>query len=214
MSEYGWPIKDVTQRIYDNLEPLSKPDESLGWPLLAFVNTMGEMFQPAADLCEDGPNGEPGWSVVLDINRVADEGLDYLAQFLGLHFYIGIDAPTKRQQIRDHVSWQRGTVDSILAAVRLYLTGTKTVQLSERDTSAYHFNVTIWQAEAPADTTALVAYVNKFAKPGGLWWTLTVNTGTPPPLTYKDIYDPGWTYKFIYDTFETYGDIRYVPYAP
>jgi hypothetical protein len=206
--KYGWDIKDVTQRIYDNLEPLSKPDESLGWPLLAFVNTMGEMFQPAADLIEDGPNGEPGWSIIVDINRVPDEGLDYLAQFLGLHFYVGIDALTKRQQIRDHVSWQRGTYASIIAAIRLFLIGTKTVILTERDTDAYHFAVRIWQAEAPADTSALIRYVNTFAKPGGIQWTLTVDPGTPPALRYIDIYDPGWTYKYIYDTFETYGDIH------
>jgi len=208
VSDLPWPIKDVTQRIYDSLEPLAKPDESLGWPLLAFINTMGEMFQPAADLIEDGPNGEPGWSVILDINRAYDEGLDYLAQFLGLHFYVGIDNLTKRQQIRDHVTWQRGTANSIIAAVRLFLTGTKTVVLTERDTSAYHLTVRIWQAEAPADTSALIRYVNQFAKPGGLQWTLVVDPGTPPALIYKQIYDPGWTYEYIYNTFETYGDIH------
>jgi hypothetical protein len=208
MTDTGWPVNDVTQRIYDGLEPVSKPDPALGWPLLAYINAMGEMFQPAADLIENGPNGEPGWSIILDIDRIPDEGLPYLAQYLGMHFYQGITANTMRQQIRDHISWQRGTPASIFAGVRLFLTGTQTVQLTERDTSAYHFNVAIWASEAPADTTLITRYINQFAKPAGLQWTLTVNPGTPPSLTYLQIYNDLWTYQYIYDNFQTYGDIH------
>jgi len=208
MTDTGWPVKDVTQRLYDNLEPLSGPDASLGWPLLAFIDAIGQMFQPAADLCEDGPNGEPGWSIIVDIDRCPDEGLDYLGQFIGMHFYSGITPDQKRQQIRDHTSWQRGTPGSIISAIRLFLTGTKTVQLNERDTSAYHFGAIIWATEAPADTTVIVRYVNQFAKPAGLQWTLTVNPGSPPSLTYAQIYTQNWIYQYIYDTFQTYGDIH------
>lgn len=204
----GWPVDDVTQRLWDRLEPLAKPDAALGYPLLAYIDALGLMMQPAADLIEDGPNGEPGWSIILDINRVPDEGLPYLGQFLGMHFYAGTTPDTMRQMIRDHVAWQRGTPASILAAVRLFLTGTKTVQMTERDTSAYHFNVTIWAAEAPADTSTIIRYVNQFSKPAGLQWTLTVNPGTPPSLTYAQIYNATWIYQYIYDTFQTYGDIH------
>lgn len=208
MSSYGWPIQDVTQRLYDALQPLSRSDSLYGWPLLAFVDAIGQMFQPAAILVEDGDNGEPGWSIVLDIDRIPDAGLDWLGQFLGMHFFQGITAATKRQQIRDHVSWQRGTPASIIAAVRLFLTGTGTVQLGERDSSPYHFNVTIWAAEAPASTANLIAYVNQYAKPAGLQWTLTVNPGTPPSLTYSQIYIATWTYNYVYTQFQTYADIH------
>jgi len=207
----GWPVKDVTQRLYDNLEPLAKTDWIYGWPLLAFIDTIGLMFQDAADLVQDGPNGEPGWAILLDIDRVPDEGLPFLGQFIGIHFFQGIDAPTMRQQIRDKINWARGTPRSILAAVALFLTGTKTVQMTERDAGAYHFGVVIWATEAPTDTSAtspVVTYVNKFAKPAGLQWTLTVNPGSPPSLTYSQIYTKLWTYQYIYDQFQTYGDIR------
>jgi hypothetical protein len=207
----GWPVKDVSQRLYDGLEPVAAADQSLGWPLLAFVDTLGQMLQGAADLCEDGPNGEPGWSIILDIDRVPDAGLDYLGQFIGMHFYTGITPNQKRQQIRDRVSWQRGTPASIIAAVRLFLTGTQTVQLSERDSSPYHFNVAIWTTEAPTDTSStspVVRYVNQFAKPAGLQWTLTVNPGSPPSITYGGIYTRGDTYSSIYTTFQTYADIH------
>jgi hypothetical protein len=212
MSGYGWSIQDVTQRIYDNLYPIAHVyDPGNGWPLLAYIDGIGLLFQDGATLVEDGPDGEPGWSIVLDINRIPDEGLPWLAQFIGMHFYQGITASQQRQQIRDHLSWQRGTANSIINAIRLFLTGTQTVQLNERDTSAYHFLATIWAAEAPADTSAtspLVTYVNLFAKPGGLQWTLTVNPGTPPALTYDQIYQTGDTYAIIYSTFQTYADIH------
>jgi len=211
MSSYGWPVGDVTTRLYDNLYPLTGAEARLGWPLLAFIDTIGQMFQPAATLVSNGPNGEPGWSIVLDINRIPDEGLDWLGQFIGAHFYQGITAAQKRQQIRDHIVWQRGTAASIIAAIRLFLTGTQTVQLNERDTSPYHFLATIWASEAPTDTSptsALVRYVNQFAKPAGLQWTLTVNPGAPPATTYGNIYTRGDTYLYDYNTFQTYADIH------
>jgi hypothetical protein len=212
MSSYGWPVEDVTERLYDQLEPLTGAEARLGWPLLAFIDAIGLMFQDTADLVQDGPNGEPGWSIVLDINRVPDVGLSWLAQFIGMHFYTGITTDQMRQQIRQHVTWGRGTPASIISAVRLFLTGTQTVILAERDSTPYHFTVTIWAAEAPADTSptsALVSYVNKFAKPAGLAWTLVVNPGTPPALTYDQIYTTnGWTYLNIYNQFQTYADIH------
>ena len=209
MSSYGWPVEDVTQRLYDNLYPLTGNEAHSGWPLLAYIDAIGQMFQDGADLVQDGPDGEPGWSIVLDINRCPDVGLPWLGQLLGMHFYTGITYDQMRQQIRDHVSWQRGTAASILAAVRLFLTGTQTASIAERDTGPYHFTVTILAAEAPADTSPtspLVMYVNEFAKPAGLTWTLVV--GTPPPTTYLIIYNRGDTYDSMYSSFQTYNDIH------
>jgi hypothetical protein len=211
MSSYGWPVEDVTQRLYDNLQPLAGADARLGWPLLAFIDALGGLFQKGADLVQDGPDGEPGWSIILDINRCPDEGLPWLGQLIGMHFYQGVTADQMRQQIRDHLSWQRGTAASIIAAIRLFLTGTQTVQINERDTSPYHFLATIWAAEAPSDTSptsALVRYVNQFAKPAGIQWTLTVNPGTPPGTTYAAIYNHPYTYGQIFTNFQTYGDIH------
>jgi len=204
----GWPVSELTQRMYDQLEPLAGADSSVGWPLLAYIDTLGRMLLPGAILVENGPNDEPGWSIVLDINRIPDEGLDWLGQFIGMHFFQGVTATTKRQQIRDKVGWQRGTPASIIAAVRLFLTGTGTVQFAERDSSPYHFNVTIWASEAPADTSTIIRYVNQYAKPAGLQWTLTVNPGSPPSLTYSQIYTATWLYSYIYNQFQTYADIH------
>ena len=211
IADTGWPVGDITERVYDNVYPLSLEDQRLGWPLLTFCNALGEMFQDIADVIQDGPNGEPGWSRILDINRTKDKGLPYLAQFIGLIFYQGIDAATQRQQIRDRISWQRGTPNSIVSAIGLFLTGTKTVQMLERNPDAYAFQVTIWASEAPADvspTSALVRYVNQFAKPAGLIWTITVNPGTPPATTYTAIYTRNDLYSTIYNNFQTYNDIR------
>ena len=209
MSSYGWPIEDVTQRLYDNLEPLTGAEARLGWPLLAYIDAIGQMFQDGADLVQDGPNGEPGWSIVLDINRIPDAGLDWLGQLLGMRLYVGLTPAQKRQQIRDHASWQRGTAAAIAAAVRLFLTGTQTVKIDERDTSPYHFTVTINTSEAPADTSLtspLVRYVDTYAKPAGLSWTLVV--GVAPPPTYEFIYDRGDTYDSMYHAFQTYANIH------
>jgi len=209
MSTTGWPVKDVTQRLYDNLQPVAAADNRMGWPLLAYIDAIGKMFQDGADLVQDGPNGEPGWSIILDVNRVPDNGLDWLGQLLGMKMYVGLTPAQKRQQIRDHASWQRGTAESIKAAIRLFLTGTQTVQIAERDTGPYHFTATINASEAPADTSLtspLVTYVNTYAKPAGINWTLVV--GTAPPATYGFIYNRGDTYDTMYSSFQTYANIH------
>src|SRR4029077_17298674 len=104
MTATGWPVKDVTQRIYDQIAPLAWDDPTTGWHTLVYVNAIGEMFQDVADLVENGPHNEVGWSIILDIDRVTDVGLDWLGQFLGIRFFVGVDVATKRQQIRDHIS--------------------------------------------------------------------------------------------------------------
>ena len=211
MTATGWPVGDVTQRMYDQMDPVASQDAAIGWHLLAFVNSIGEMIQEVDDLAGDGDNGEPGWSIIVDINRIPDEGLPYLAQFIGMTFFEGTDAATMRQQIRDHISWQRGTPNAIMSGVRLFLTGTKTVQMQERNPDAYAFQVIIWASEAPADTSAtspLVRYINTYAKPAGLKWTLIINPGTPPSTTYTAIYTRGDTYSYDYTQFQTYADVR------
>jgi hypothetical protein len=211
MTATGWPVKDVTQRIYDQIAPLAWADPTTGWHTLSFVNAIGEMFQDIADLVQDGPHREVGWSIVVDIDRVPDEGLGWLAQFLGIRFFVGVDAPTRRQQIRDHISWQRGTPASILAAVSLFLSGTKTVQMTERNGSPYRLQVIIWSSEAPADTSAtspMIRYINAYAKPAGIVMSLTVNPGTPPATTYSAIYTRGDSYGLLYTNYQTYADVR------
>lgn len=93
-------------------------------------------FQEVEDYASDGPADQPGWSVLVDLNRIPDKGLDWLGQFVGIQLDAGISAAQKRQQISQVSGWKRGSVAAIAGAPLPYLTGTKTVIIRERDATA------------------------------------------------------------------------------
>jgi hypothetical protein len=147
-----WQIDSVAQRLWDALEPMARADAANGWGLLAYLDTIGQMFQPVADLAEDDVNGIPGWSRILDIDRADDDGLPWLSQLLGIQLVGGRTADQWRQDIRDRRNWERGTVRSFVDAARPYLTGSRTVIVRERDVTPYHVTVVTYAHETNEDT--------------------------------------------------------------
>jgi hypothetical protein len=143
-------LERVGERVYDILEPLAHEDYYADWSLNYYCGALGSNYQEMAELVEDGPNGEPGWSIIVDLERIPDKGLDWLAQFVGEVFPEGISPADKRDRLRHATGWDRGTVAAIRAAARPWLTGTKTVIIEERDTSAYHFTVKTYRPETPS----------------------------------------------------------------
>jgi len=194
------------QAMYDQMAPVQNAEVQTGYALLIFLGAIGQTLQDLDYLSHAPDAAHPVWFNLIDLDAVPDVGIPWLGQFIGIRAAPGLTAAQQRQQLRDHISWQRGTPAAIAAGVRLFLTGTQTVQIAERDTGPYHFTITIATAEAPADTTALVNYINQFAKPAGLTWTLVV--GTAPPATYNTIYQRGDTYITMYQSFQTYNDVR------
>jgi hypothetical protein len=192
--------------MYGQMTPVQNAEVQTGYALLIFLGAIGQTLQDLDYLAHAPDASHPVWFNLIDLDAVPDAGVPWLGQFIGIRAAPGLTVAQQRQQIRDHISWQRGTPAAIASGVRLFLTGTQTVQIAERDTGPYHFTITINTAEAPADTTALVNYVNNFAKPAGLTWTLVV--GTAPPATYGSIYTRGDTYITMYQSFQTYNDVH------
>lgn len=127
-------------------------DSKNNYHLLIFCGGIGQAFQQQDTLAHiDGIH--PQWSILLDIDRIPDEGVPWLGQFVGVTVDLSLPISDQRQQIRDHVGWQRGTVDTLKKAVGRFLTGTKTVDVIERDSSPYHFTVNTYSTETPAEIT-------------------------------------------------------------
>lgn len=154
-----------TEALVKLLEPMIYGDVA-GTDLPIYLGGLGELFQVVEDYASDGPNGEPGYSLLIDADRVPDEAIMWLAQFVGVKITQGLSAVEQRAQLIGLGNWKRGTVAAIQAAPVPYLTGSQTVIVKERDTgSAYHFQVITYSSETPdtaAATAALIA-----AKPGG-----------------------------------------------
>lgn len=181
-----------------DLDDLLETDNQRSW-ILSFIGAIGSAFQQMDTLAHADPEtDDPPWSILMDVDRIPDEGLAWFGQFMGVVINPNIDVNSQRQQIRDRSGWRRGTVPVIRAAVRQVLTGTQTVEFLERDTSPYHFNIATYSAETSAFAQAIIPNIVRDNKPAGLQFTYTLIAGSPGAAT---------TYENLFLDFPTYADV-------
>jgi hypothetical protein len=177
-----------------------------------FTNFIGAASQAFAqmDALAHGDETKPPWSILMDIDNIPDEGLQWFGQFVGTVVNPNLTYNEQRQQIRDRAGWQRGTPNAIINAVRALLTGTQTVSLIERDTSAYHFNVATYGDETPDQNLVLLAIQHN--KPAGLQFTYSIIGGSPSTAqTYENLFIDEPTYAGVYADDQTYEDVYLNP---
>lgn len=88
--------------------------------LQAMSQAIGAPFEGVWDLVVDTDDGQPGWSIILDVNRCPDEYLPWLAQFVGAKPILGETAAAYRIRIASAWTWKRGTLDGVnQAALRV-----------------------------------------------------------------------------------------------
>lgn len=174
--------------------------------LLAWLDGPGQILQVLDTLARDTTT-DPGWSVLLDVDRCPDDYLPWLGQLVGVRFDSTLTDPGQRRTaIRTRSGFARGSVGAIRSAAQRYLTGTQRVDIAERDTGPYHLTVTVYQSQLTgmtyadlsamyptysALTAAFTTYVGYSAptapltaallaaKPAGLLMTVVISTGTP-----------------------------------
>lgn len=141
-------MASLTDRARDKLQPALYADIANGGILDAYLSGLVSSLQEVEDYAADSDAG-PGWSIVLDLDRAPDKFMVWLSQFVGVDatLPLGQTPAQLRAAIKDRPNWKRGTVASIAAAAKQYLTGNKTVIIRERDTSPYHFTVITYDSE-------------------------------------------------------------------
>jgi hypothetical protein len=194
-------VVPLAEEIYAGLGPLTADDQSHGWPLLRFVNAIAQAPQWTEDLVRDTDAG-PGWSSVLDVDRAPAEALAWLGQFAGVDVEPNIDPDSQRLRIKETAGFRRGTRAAIEGAARQFLIGNRTVQVLERDTSAYHLKVITFETETPfPDRTAAALQAQK---PAGLVLQYELSSGA----TYAELKATGDTYDELGDTYPTYTQMK------
>lgn len=144
--------------LMDLLQPMFWNDPQMANSLTIYLSSMGvELFQEVDDWASDTDAGDPGYSFLLDINRIPANGLPWLAQFVGAQISQGASSTVQIQQILGLGAWKRGTVAALQAAPLPYLTGTQTVVVKERDTDPYHLEVYTLASETGTNATAVQA---------------------------------------------------------
>ena len=155
-------VSPISEQMYEGLYPLAFEDEAHNWALLhfceAFIGSLQDVEDVARDDLNVGAFGAPGWSGVLDVDRAPYEGLPWLGQFVGLTTPARMIGETEaahdarlRGYIRATGGFNRGTPASIIGAVQQFLTGSKSVMLTERDSSAYHFDIRSRLGQTPVE---------------------------------------------------------------
>lgn len=124
--------------------------------LAVLLGGIATMIQPFADLILDDPEtGAPGWSPLVDIDRVKPGSLGYLGQFVGVTLQAGLADDAQRDRVRSTDGWKRGSRPAIIGAAQQHLEGNKTVVLRQRwnpDTAAadpYHAQLITYAPETP-----------------------------------------------------------------
>src|SRR5215472_11899420 len=116
------PVSPFTQRVYDRITPLEWDEPDQAWAFLFYVQGISIMWDQIDELASDGPNGEPGWSILLDPNRCPDYALDWLGQFVGVQLSDSLTRQEKIDLIMARLGFQRGTPNSMIAAAKHTLT--------------------------------------------------------------------------------------------
>lgn len=199
------PVSALAQRVLDGLGPAVRAQAGQLLPAL-----LEAILTPAQDV--DGivvdPTGRPGWSPLFDLDSTPQPA--WLGQLVGVPVDLGVTPQEARSRIADRPAQRRGTPAALVAAVKAVLTGSRRVELLERDGGAYQLTVQVYEAETPNVTAVERAVATQ--KPVGIVATVQVLTGA----TYQhmtDVHGPSLA-DFAVD-FPTYADARdHLPEAP
>lgn len=124
-------VSQAAETLYETLAHLADGDPQRGWPLLVFCEAAGRMLQRLDDLARDTPDG-PGWSQVLDPDRVPADALPWLGQWVGAAVDTDLTVAEQRAQVAAKLGFARGTPAAIIAAGQPYLGPGQEIKLHER----------------------------------------------------------------------------------
>lgn len=141
-------------------------DADRGYPLREYCYAIGEMFSEVEVLAREDDDGNPPWSALMDVDRAPATALPWLAQLAGVELVKGLSDADTRAFIKAAQARNRGTRQSIIDAAKLFLTGTKYVDVVERDGSPYRLTLTTSVGETP-DALKVERAVRK-VKPAGI----------------------------------------------
>ena len=97
-----------------------------------------------------------GWPAAFDVGTTPDPA--WVGEATGTTVPRGLSVKDQRAYVRDRASWRRGTPGAIKGAVGQLLTGTRRVDLFERDGSPWHLRARTYSAESGGvDVDDLVA---------------------------------------------------------
>jgi hypothetical protein len=153
----------VGAELLDANEPLAFDDPANGWAFGHLCQAIGLMWQEVADLSEDR-GSRPGWAALVDVETAPADALAWLAQIPGVKLTLRATEAAQRDEVRRASGQAVGRPASMIAKAQTTLTGSKTVRLVERSSSAWQITVITRTTETPNPAATLAALMSE--KPG------------------------------------------------
>lgn len=167
-------VAAISEEVYEGLTAWARADRDV-WDLLTYVDSMMSGLQSISDMVRDSDE-HPGWARLLDVHATPPEALPWLAQFVGVTPLRGLSDEAQRLRIQEAAGFQRGSSAAIRAAAQQFLTGSRLVDVIERDGgNPWRFRVRTYLRETP---NAKAVYDAVAAlKPAGLVFIHEVQAG-------------------------------------
>jgi len=123
--------------------------------LCIYLHGLGYMLKQVDDIAKDGPNGEPGWSQIFDLERAKTEWLPWIGQLVGYKVPPKPDSQTdaeyhakQKERIITRSAYRRGTTELLLEVIQEHLGGSRRVIIEERyGGDPYAIKVWVFEAE-------------------------------------------------------------------
>lgn len=161
----GFTPHATTLELYDALGPgQTTGDDEGGYLLLRLLEGVGSLLGDVDDRVRATAEGG-GWEQELDVDTTRSPR--WLGQFVGVRIPDGTPLVRARELVRERRAFRRGSPAALRDAARNLLTGTRRVDLFERDGgNAYRVRVRTYESETPDPAAVYAALLE--AKPAGL----------------------------------------------
>lgn len=187
----------VAEELYASIQPVTYADEGYNWPLWKLCISIGTMMQDIDDLIRD-----PGWYDLLNLPTTPDEALAYLAQYVGVVLPKDVTPAQARTLIQERSGFRRGSIPALRTAAQLFLVGSKTVNIYERDSSAYHLTVNTFASETPDAELVRAALMSQ--KAAGL----VLNYSTTVGETWLQLRTSKTIWQTVKDDYTNWEEVR------
>jgi hypothetical protein len=187
--------------LYEVVEPFQRLDAQVGYHLLKYITSIAGMLQEIENYSRDHGT-TPGWADFVTVAGTPEKALPWLGQFVGVKIPDNLTLAQERALVSDKAGFRRGSPAAMRAAAQLFLTGTKTVNLYERDTSAYHLTVQTYVSETPDSAKVLAALISQ--KPAGIVMVYITTGGQ----TYQQLKTGHPLYSQVKSYYTNYNSVR------
>jgi hypothetical protein len=198
-------VSPIAEELYSRLGPWAEEDTARGvaedeWDLLILCEACIGKLQGVEDVIRDQGDA-PGWSQIMDVDRTPNEWLAWTAQLVGVQLRAGLGATEQRLWVKGTGGFRRGSPGALIDAGKQYLSGTKTVFLTERSGSAYQLVYSVYATEAPNHAALEAAVIA--VKPAGIVITFAYIAGGD----YATLLGTHATYAEVMTDFATYAAV-------